>query len=668
MRVPKWQTYSLILSAGIILSGWRALAQEIFDPRAIALGAQGGAVIDGRAFVDNPAGMVGMKDWDFNTSTYVPTSVRGGGFVFYGFGLGKRFLGSEYAALQYSPGAILQFVVPSNFRVVGKDISTDNIISYDEPVAFGYAHQFSDQFSLGIAARLRSESITDQLYESVNDTSIVPEVRRTLVDEYLFDAGLLWRASPAFSLSVSGRGLAHVISGTLPDELKGYDLPRRTTAAVGAAWNPAQRLSVFAEATSRKYGALGAEWAPSASLALRGGAYLGSREQPFAYAVALGGGWTYDIVSLDACFLHFLSQTNRTGSALTSAFDAGSIGNLSMSSYASDKVSVSLKAILGNIRERVLRIESVEITGSVFPSAYEAFAYRPIGKVRVKNLSTRPVQAKASLFVGNLMDNPTETSPVTIPPGETAEIPLTALFDDRIKAVSRAEIREAAVSVRSTFSGNADDTFQARLLIRGRNDWDGDVHALRYFVRPDDPGIVEASRDILQQNRDSLLAAGGLAQFTKAKILINSFFGKLVYVSDPKQGGDYVQYPMETLHLGGGDCDDISVCFASLLSSIGISTAFVEVVPPGHPERSHIYLLFDTGVQPQYGASIAGNPKRYIVRKEKTGEETIWLPVEATAIGQGFDEAWTRGAQEYFDDVEVGLGLVKGWVRIVDVF
>jgi hypothetical protein len=141
----------------------------------------------------------------------------------------------------------------------------------------------------------------------------------------------------------------------------------------------------------------------------------------------------------------------------------------------------------------------------------------------------------------------------------------------------------------------------------------------------------------------------------------------MMYVSDPKQSSDYVQYPAETLRLRGGDCDDLSVCFVSLLSSIGISTAFVDVVPPERPEESHIYLLFDTGVDPKFGSHVSQNPKRYVVRKNRRGVETVWIPVETTAVARGFDEAWTRGAQEYFDDVEVGLGTIKGWVRIVDI-
>jgi hypothetical protein len=205
-------------------------------------------------------------------------------------------------------------------------------------------------------------------------------------------------------------------------------------------------------------------------------------------------------------------------------------------------------------------------------------------------------------------------------------------------------------------------------VILGRNAWDGDVQSLRYFVTPDDPAILRYSRDVLLDKRDSLAAVSRvLEQFAKARVLINSFAGRLLYVSDPKLTADFVQYPPETLQLRGGDCDDITVCFASLLSSIGLSTAFVDVIPPGHPEESHIYMLCDTGVEPRYGASISANPKRYIIRRNAAGVETLWIPLEPTVAARGFDESWTAGAQEYFDDVEVGLGLVKGSVHIVDV-
>ncbi len=128
-----------------------------------------------------------------------------------------------------------------------------------------------------------------------------------------------------------------------------------------------------------------------------------------------------------------------------------------------------------------------------------------------------------------------------------------------------------------------------------------------------------------------------------------------------------MQFPSETLALRGGDCDDMTVCFASLLSSIGVSTAFVDVVPPQRLDDAHIYLLFDTEVPASQSGLISDNPKRFVIRKNERGIETVWIPIETTVIAEGIQKAWEVGAREYFEDVEIGLGIVRGWVRLVDV-
>jgi hypothetical protein len=224
------------------------------------------------------------------------------------------------------------------------------------------------------------------------------------------------------------------------------------------------------------------------------------------------------------------------------------------------------------------------------------------------------------------------------------------------------------VYVNAEPAGEADDRYQTRVVIYGRNDWDGSAFSLRYFITPNDPAVVRAARDILLERQDSLEAVPvALHTFRKIRLVLNAFAGRLMYVGDPRQSADNVQYPAETLDLRGGDCDDMTVCFSSLLNSIGISTAFVDVLPPGRPQDGHIYLLVDTGVEPRFGSGISSNPKRYVVKKGASGQETVWIPIETTVIRNGFEEAWSTGAQRYFDDVEIGLGAAKGWVRVVDV-
>jgi hypothetical protein len=662
-------------------------AQPMLSPRGVGLGAYGTSAKDSRDFVANPAGIVGMKDWDFSASTYLPVSSGAGdGFVFGSIAGGKRFLENHALAARYTPGALLEFVIPSTIVIKGVGIAADRTITYKEPAAAAYAFQFSNHLSAGVETRYRTETVSDPLYKFV-DSTIVSDANESRISTWFFDAGLTWRPLGNVALSAVGRNLAKIKNGSFPGEFKDFALPARRTVELGVGIDLHPKLTLTATVGSDKYGAIGGEWMPGFGLALRGAMYLSSREDNTLYAVGASAGWSIGVLEFDAGYLHFTSQDGRQGSTSTSDIDASSIRNVAMNAFTPDRIMLSAKIILGDVRESLTRIVGVEIAGGVYPSAYQSLAYRPIGKVRVRNLSGNPVEASASFYVDRLMDAPTESPSVTIAPHAEADVPLTAIFNESVRSVSTLTVREGNVYLKTTAVEHVDDQVQTRVLVHGKNDWDGDVLALRYFVTPDDPEVIRYSRDILLARSDSLAnVPATLQQFRKAALLFDAFAGKLLYVNDPKQSADYVQYPAETLVIRGGDCDDMTVCFSSLLNSIGIGTAFVDVVPPGHlrspkvneslvpserrdgPENGHIYLMFDTGLAPRFASHIAANPKRYVIRKNKSGAETIWIPVESTVVTKGFASAWAEGAKEYFDDVEVNLGLVKGWVRIVDLY
>ncbi|MGB2960434.1 MAG: hypothetical protein WBD30_16225, partial [Bacteroidota bacterium] len=580
---------------------------------------------------------------------------------------------NEAAAFQYSPGTTMKFVVPPTINIdpPNNPTSNDREIEYSEPFSIGAAHRFVKKFSVGLGARFRRETLTETTYEIiVGDTATFPSVSvtETRATSWNVDASVLWSPSDVFSLGLVGRNLLTLGDADAPGDFSAYRLPSSAIGEISLATRATRSLLLAASAATDRTGALGGEWTPGHGIAVRGGLYFSADESPAAYAMGLGLGWSYEFLELGVAYLHFFDQTNRQGSSPTGEFDPSAITNIDLNPYTSDRISLTVKAIFGNIRERLVLIESVEMFRSVYPSSYEVFAYNPIGQTRVKNISSMPIHAKAAFYVDRYMDEPTESGPVTIQPGESVDIPLTAVFNERIRKVSTLTIKEGSVTINASPAEQEDDRYQTRVLIHGRNAWDGDALTLRYFVAPDDPDVIRYSRDVLLGHRDSLIQVDrSLESFRKARILFDDLAGKLMYVNDPKQSSDYVQYPAETLRLRGGDCDDLSVCFVSLLSSIGMSTAFVDVVPPERPEESHIYLLFDTEIDPKFGSHVSPNPKRYVVRKNKRGIETVWIPVETTAVARGFDEAWSRGAQEYFDDVEVGLGTIKGWVRIVDI-
>ena len=264
--------------------------------------------------------------------------------------------------------------------------------------------------------------------------------------------------------------------------------------------------------------------------------------------MAAGVGWRYEFVELGASYLHFFDQTLRDGSGDAASFDPSTIRTIDLSPYSADRIELSLKAMFGRVRERLAAIESVELQGAVYPSSASLFSVNPIGTAVITNVSDGPIQAKAAFFVDTYMDVPTESRAVYLQPGQSVSVPLTAVFNERIGSVTTLTVKEADVTVEASTAEQSGDRYQTRLLIQGRNAWDGDVLTLRYFVTPDHPDVIRYTRDVLLQYRDSLAGGGGgLEQFSRAKVIFSAFAGNLVYVRDPKQSTDYVQYPAETI-------------------------------------------------------------------------------------------------------------------------
>lgn len=666
-------TAAIILAGCVMGIRGEVMSQSLSDARSVGLGAYSPLASDSRDFSVNPAGLAGVRDWETAFSTYVTPTLADPGFVFYGLTLAKR-IGDFTAAFQYSPGSLMRFVVPPTL-VIGQSAypsTNDQTIEYAEPFALGLSYRLNDQAVLALGGRNRRETVDDTRYEIVlDDTMAIPIIYQTTAEAryWSVDAALSWKPSEAVGVSLIGRNLIGSLGSELPSSIDSLRLSTDARGEAGVAVRPWRQVALAAAITSDVTGGAGAEWTPGLGLALRGGLYFDQDAAPFVNAVAVGAGWSYEFFEIGAAYLHFLDQTGRRGSTDGAGFDPSQISTIDFNPYSSDRIAISVKAMFGKIREGLARIEGVKISQAVYPASATTLAFKPIGTAQIRNVSDRPIQAKATFFVERYMDEPTATHPVTLQPGQVVEVPLTALFNDQVRRVSGQAFRDAAVAVITAADGQQDDAFQTRVLIRGKNAWDGDVLSLRYFVTPDDPAVIKYTRDVLVQSRDSLADVhGSLEQFVKARVLINTFAGRLTYVGDPRQSADHVQYPEETLALRSGDCDDMTVVFASLLTSIGVPVAFVDVIPPGRPEQGHIYLLFDTGVEPRFGSSITENPKRYVVRTGREGKGTVWVPIETTLITEGFDRAWDRGAQGYYEDVEVGLGLVKGWVRIVDVY
>ncbi|MCK4516626.1 MAG: hypothetical protein KAU31_15300, partial [Spirochaetaceae bacterium] len=131
----------------------------------------------------------------------------------------------------------------------------------------------------------------------------------------------------------------------------------------------------------------------------------------------------------------------------------------------------------------------------------------------------------------------------------------------------------------------------------------------------------------------------------------------LTYVVDPSSpyatmsdgsSVDFLRFPRETVAHRAGDCDDLTVLYCALLESIGVRTAFVTV--PGH-----IFAAVDLGLS-------AGEARRIVFSNNDLMyvDDRAWLPIEVTALDDGFAAAWRIGASqlnEYRD--RIGFHVVR---------
>jgi len=231
----------------------------------------------------------------------------------------------------------------------------------------------------------------------------------------------------------------------------------------------------------------------------------------------------------------------------------------------------------------------------------------------------------------------------SLAPGETVEVPVTALFNEsmlnlteRVNASSQviAEYRSLGVTKNATFP------MQMPVFSRNSMSWDDDARAAS-FASPRDPASVYFARYVeTAMGATGVSASAALPENIRlAAALFETLrlYG-ITYIIDPASSYialsenaaalDTLNYPYETLLYRGGDCDDLSILFASMLEVLNIHSAFITI--PGH-----IYIAFEVG-------SDAYNSANAIEHEGKR-----WLPVEITVPDRGFAEAVRIGARQW---------------------
>jgi len=339
-----------------------------------------------------------------------------------------------------------------------------------------------------------------------------------------------------------------------------------------------------------------------------------------------------------------------------------------MEDFTGLEFGVGLSFMWGNLRE-IFRIEEIRVVvKDIYPAYYQFYNTYPLALICVKNTVHYPIEINVRSDIKGYSERPYESGFVVIAPGETKDIPIHALFGQKILNVSRREPTVIDIELEAKTGAVQTKSISEYIMIHNRNAWNGEIDKLGFFITPDDGNILQIGREL------EAVVSNQIEDESKSFAVARALFDELRkrdirYRRDPNvpfYKDDRVQFAQETLTSGAGDCDDFVVLFSSLLESVGIQTAFVDVHDPNN-DVAHVYMIFNTGVPQEQSMLISSNEKRYIVREARSGQQSLWIPVETTLIEEGFESAWEAGALQYLQDALLRNGLSEGWVKIIDV-
>jgi len=347
-----------------------------------------------------------------------------------------------------------------------------------------------------------------------------------------------------------------------------------------------------------------------------------------------------------------------------SEFVQNGINNILNNPYSFDKILLTVSFNINTAKEKTVKLIDVEIVKDIYPTFSANYVEYPFAYGTIVNLTDDYLTVKPMARIEGVNEENIQSPVSTIAPHDTVQVPFYIIIPESYSS-EKVELSYANFYL-FTIADQPDDQFQKAVLVNSINSWDGRVSNLRYFIKKDLDFSMNHAKAVLSDNKavlDTLLLAMG--NFYKAKILFNEYVANLVYISDPRATGEYVQFPHQTFELKGGDCDDLSVGYSSLLESVGIQTALVDYKSNG--KVRHVNLLFNTMLSPNQAKLLTNNDTKYFIRESVDGTDEIWLPVEVTSLTD-FETAWKLGAEKFNKEAISELGIAKGKVNIIDIY
>jgi len=620
------------------------------------------------SFEVNPSSYSLLKDWGLSLS-------YGGEFSdqvnsnLYLISISKRF-SNHFISLRYTPGYQKDFVINTGESLFFEDSTTQTLsskFSYKELFGLAYSYKTNSRINVGLSLRYFTQDFETQFILPVfGDTNYIMTDSKTETDNFWKgDIGISYSPVKQLLFSAGSINLFTFGESDFSDENKIYSLKKDKAAQFGISYNPINEFELnFIYETNKSLQTGFNSYFEFGNHTIGFGltAFHDEVQTPFFAGIIPAVYYSNNLFGITISGVKYFSD--RNAAQPLSKFGEEGLTNIINNRYSFDKAVLTATFALNTIKFQSVQLLDVKIINDIYPTLSEYYLDYPFAIGKVVNLTKERVSVKPYSRIEGMNPDNIQSPEIMIPGNDTVEVKFFTLVPETFSE-KKPEISYADFFV-TVSNDEPDDQFQKAVLINGNNSWDGRVSNLKYFLKRDQNFSLAYAKEILSKYKaefDTL--PNVLYNFYKTKILFNEVVKNLIYTSDPRASAEYVQFPNETLKLKGGDCDDLSVLFCSLLESVGVETALVDFRET--MGIRHVNILVNTNLKPEEAKLITQNDTKYFLRKNDDGNEEIWIPVETTSL-DNFNNAWNTGIEKFNKEAIGNLGIAKGTVQIIDIY
>jgi tetratricopeptide (TPR) repeat protein len=283
----------------------------------------------------------------------------------------------------------------------------------------------------------------------------------------------------------------------------------------------------------------------------------------------------------------------------------------------------------------------------LFPITYYKSAQAPIATVRLANTDVAELRdLKVTFSAGTYTSRAADCGQYAVlQHGDHIDVPIYAAFNDKVLGFTENTKIQGEVKVEyRVLDARKTATKAVTLVFNSRNaaSW-SDNRVVGAFISPQDPVMLELSKYVaglvrvraIPEIDKSLQYGMGIVEGLRVYGLVWNADPSAPYTAvraDPSRLA-YIQYPAQTLSYKSGDSDALALTVAEALESIAVPTAIAAL-----PDDVIVAFPLDMG-ESQARATFS-NPKNFIF-----DSGTVWVPLRASLIRDGFLRAWEAGAE-----------------------